>query len=98
MRWRPDARRGDDVCRPLDSMAEVHHPVGKGGAVTPDALLYYRRGPVDGDGPMLWPFVEFDRATVGPQCLAVILTSCARLHSDVPTAPGHRPTLSEPGS
>ncbi|MFL5999898.1 MAG: hypothetical protein ACJ736_37360 [Streptomyces sp.] len=39
-----DVRRRGDVCRPLDWMTEVHHPIGNGEAVIPDALLYYRRG------------------------------------------------------
>ncbi|WP_406164032.1 hypothetical protein OG806_49130 [Streptomyces sp. NBC_00882] len=49
-----DARRRGDVCRPLDWMTEVHHPIGNGEAIFPDALLYYQRGPVGSDGgPML---------------------------------------------
>jgi len=52
-----DARRRGDVCRPLDWMTEVHHPIGNGEAVIPDALLYYQRGPVGSDGaPMLRAF------------------------------------------
>ncbi|MEU3787724.1 replication-relaxation family protein [Streptomyces sp900129855] len=39
-----DARRRSDVCEPLDWIPEVHHPIGSGEAVIPDALLYYRRG------------------------------------------------------
>ncbi|MFJ6393965.1 replication-relaxation family protein [Streptomyces sp. NPDC091972] len=93
-----DARRRGDVCRPLDWMTEVHHPIGNAHAVIPDALLYYRRGPVDGDsGSMLRAFVEVDRATMGPERLAAKLTSYARLHAYVPTRPGRRPTMQEPG-
>ncbi|MDH6436052.1 hypothetical protein M2158_004592 [Streptomyces sp. SAI-144] len=92
-----DARRSGDMCRPLDWMTEVHHPIGNGEAVIPDALLYYQRGPVDGDGgPMLRAFVEVDRATMGPERLAAKLTSYARLHSYVPTVPGRRATLQNP--
>jgi hypothetical protein len=92
-----DARRRGDVCRPLDWMTEVHHSIGNGHAVIPDALLYYRRGPVDGDnGSMLRAFVEVDRATMGPERLAAKLTSYARLHSYVPAPPGRRPTVQEP--
>nr|WP_255345045.1 replication-relaxation family protein [Streptomyces avermitilis] len=40
-----DARRHGDLFRPLDWIPEVHHPIGSGEAVIPDALLYYRRGP-----------------------------------------------------
>jgi hypothetical protein len=66
-----DARRRGDVCEPLDWIPEVHHPTGGGEAVIPDALLYYRRGPADGDrGAMLRAFVEVDRATMGPERLA----------------------------
>ncbi len=58
-----DARSHGGVCRPLDWMAEVHHPIGNGEAVIPDALLYSQRGPVSSDGgPMLRAFVEVDRA------------------------------------
>jgi hypothetical protein len=93
-----DARRRGDVCRPLDWMTEVHHPIGSGEAVIPDALLYYRHGPADGkSGPMLRAFVEVDRATMGPERLASKLTAYARLHSYVPAVPGRRPTLQEPG-
>lgn len=93
-----DARRRGDVCRPLDWMTEVHHPIGKGEAVIPDALLYYRRGPVGGEGgSMLRAFVEVDRATMGPERLAAKLSTYARLHSYVPTVPGRRPTIQQPG-
>ncbi|MEV7738889.1 replication-relaxation family protein [Streptomyces sp. NPDC088921] len=86
-----DARRRGDVCPPLDWMTEVHHPIGSGEAVIPDALLYYRHGPVAGDGgSMLRAFIEVDRATMGPERLAAKLTAYARLHSYVPTVPGRR--------
>ncbi|MDH6522015.1 hypothetical protein M2163_000990 [Streptomyces sp. SAI-135] len=92
-----DARRRGDVCRPLDWMTEVHHPAGRGEAVIPDALLYYRRGPAGGEGgPMLRAFVEVDRATMGPERLAAKLSAYARLHSYVPTVPGRRPTIQQP--
>lgn len=92
-----DARRRGDVCQPLDWMTEVHHPIGSGEAVIPDALLYYWRGPADGDnGAMLRAFVEVDRATTGPERLAAKLTSYERLHHYVPVHPGRRPTLQEP--
>ncbi|MER5214780.1 replication-relaxation family protein [Streptomyces sp. NPDC002838] len=75
------ARRRGELCRPLDWIPEVHHPIGSGEAVIPDALLYYRRGPVDGDnGSMLRALVEVDRATMGPERLAAKLTSYARLY------------------
>ncbi|MFM9632840.1 replication-relaxation family protein [Streptomyces galilaeus] len=55
----------------------------------PDALLYYRRGPVDGDnGSMLRAFVEVDRATMGPERLAAKLTAYERLYRYVPVARG----------
>ncbi|MFF7566732.1 replication-relaxation family protein [Streptomyces pseudovenezuelae] len=93
-----DARRRGDVCRPLDWMAEVHHPIGKGEAVIPDALLYYRRGPVGGEGgSMMRAFVEVDRATMGPERLGAKLSAYARFHSYVPTVPGRRPTIQQPG-
>ncbi|MFF3876049.1 replication-relaxation family protein [Streptomyces sp. NPDC001978] len=92
-----DARRRGDVCRPLDWIPEVHHPIGSGEAVIPDALLYYRRGPADGDnGSMLRAFVEVDRATMGPERLAAKLTAYERLYRYVPVVPGRRPTLQEP--
>ncbi|MFF0087215.1 replication-relaxation family protein [Streptomyces canus] len=93
-----DARRRGDVCRPLDWMTEVHHPIGNGQAVIPDALLYYRQAPADdGSAPMLRAFVEVDRATMGPERLAAKLTAYERLHSYVPAVPERRPTLQEPG-
>ncbi|MEW2267064.1 replication-relaxation family protein [Streptomyces sp. NPDC047853] len=92
-----DARRRGDVCRPLDWIPEVHHPIGSGEAVIPDALLYYRCGPADGDtGSMLRAFVEVDRATMGPERLAAKLPAYERLHRYVPVIPGRRPTLQEP--
>ncbi|MFF0363094.1 replication-relaxation family protein [Streptomyces fungicidicus] len=42
-----DARHRSDLCRPLDWIPEVHHPLGGGEAVIPDALLYYQRRPTD---------------------------------------------------
>ncbi|MCX4427027.1 replication-relaxation family protein [Streptomyces mirabilis] len=92
-----DARRHGDLFRPLDWIPEVHHPIGSGAAVIPDALLYYRRGPADGDnGSMLRAFVEVDRATMGPERLAAKLTAYDRLHRYVPAVPGRRPTFQEP--
>ncbi|MET7779697.1 replication-relaxation family protein [Streptomyces sp. NPDC005388] len=92
-----DARRRGELCRPLDWIPEVHHPIGSGEAVIPDALLYYRRGPADGDnGAMLRAFVEVDRATMGPERLAAKLTAYERLYRYVPVMPGRRPTLQEP--
>jgi hypothetical protein len=92
-----DARRHDDLCKPLDWIPEVHHPIGSGEAVIPDALLYYERGPADGDrGPMLRAFVEVDRATMGPERLAAKLPAYERLYRYVPTLPGRRPNLQEP--
>lgn len=91
-----DARRRGDMCEPLDWLPEVHHPIGSGEAVIPDALLYYRRGPADGaGGSMLRAFVEVDRATTGPERLAAKLTAYERLHRYVPVVPGRRPHLQE---
>ncbi|MFI8194406.1 replication-relaxation family protein [Streptomyces sp. NPDC085946] len=85
-----DARRRSDVCQPLDWIPEVHHALGGGEAVIPDALLYYRKGS-NGRGVMLRAFVEVDRATMGPERLGAKLTAYARLHQYVPTpAPGTR--------
>ncbi|MEU7473549.1 replication-relaxation family protein [Streptomyces sp. NPDC044984] len=62
-----DARRRGDVCRPLDWIPEVHHALGWGEAVIPDALLYYRHiTDTDGGGSMLRAFVEVDRDTMAP--------------------------------
>jgi hypothetical protein len=92
-----DARRHGDLFRPLDWIPEVHHPIGSGEAVIPDALLYYRRGPADGDnGAMLRAFVEVDRATMGPERLAAKLPAYERLYRYVPAIPGRRPTLQDP--
>ncbi|MFC7015989.1 replication-relaxation family protein [Streptomyces viridiviolaceus] len=56
-----DARRRGALCRPLDWTPEVHHPLGSGEAVIPDALLYYRHGAKGNeDGTMLRAFVEVD--------------------------------------
>jgi hypothetical protein len=91
-----DARRRGDACEPLDWIPEVHHPIGSGEAVIPDALLYYRRGPAGGDnGAMLRAFVEVDRATMGPERLAAKLTAYERLHRYVPAVPGRRPAVQE---
>lgn len=40
-------RPGAVVCWPLDRIPEVHHPLGGGEAVIPDALLYYQRHAAD---------------------------------------------------
>ncbi|WP_078917452.1 replication-relaxation family protein [Streptomyces sp. NRRL S-813] len=89
-----DARRRGELCRPLDWIPEVHHPVGGGEAVIPDALLYYRSGREGGEGAMLRAFVEVDRATMGPERLAAKLNSYARLYHYVPApAPGKRQRL-----
>ncbi|MFE7859940.1 replication-relaxation family protein [Streptomyces sp. NPDC057403] len=92
-----DARRRGDVCRPLDWIPEVYHPLGGGEAVIPDALLYYRTS-VDGEGgSMLRAFVEVDRATMGPERLAAKLSAYARLHDYVPTPVGRpRPRGADP--
>ncbi|MFF2938052.1 replication-relaxation family protein [Streptomyces mirabilis] len=92
-----DARRRGEMCQPLDWLTEVHHPIGSGEAVIPDALLYYKRGPADGDnGAMLRAFVEVDRATMGPERLGAKLPAYERLHRYIPTLPGRMPTLKEP--
>ncbi|MFF8868132.1 replication-relaxation family protein [Streptomyces sp. NPDC015139] len=88
-----DARRRGEVCRPLDWLPEVHHPLGGGEAVIPDALLYYRRGAEGEEGVMLRAFVEIDRATMGPERLAAKLGAYARLHSYMPQPIDRRPTL-----
>jgi hypothetical protein len=75
-----DARRCGELCWPLDWIPEVYHPIGSGEAVIPDALMYYKRGPADGDsGAMLRAFVEVDRATMGPERLAAKLSAYERL-------------------
>ncbi|MFJ9634876.1 replication-relaxation family protein [Streptomyces sp. NPDC101175] len=92
-----DARRRGDVCEPLDWIPEVHHPIGSGEAVIPDALLYYRHGPAGGEGgSMVRAFVEVDRATMGPERLAAKLTAYDRLFHYVSVVPGRRPTVQEP--
>ncbi|GHF21007.1 hypothetical protein GCM10014715_89090 [Streptomyces spiralis] len=89
--FRTHAAGGGELCRPLDWIPEVYHPVGGGEAVIPDALLFYRDGYEGGDGSMLRAFVEVDRATMGPERLAAKLASYARLHGYVPApAPGRR--------
>ncbi|MGW4562229.1 replication-relaxation family protein [Streptomyces sp. NPDC004561] len=89
-----DARRRGDVCRPLDWIPEVYHPLGNGEAVIPDALLYYRSS--DDGGSMLRAFVEVDRATMGPERLAAKLGAYARLHAYVPTPVARpRPTFAQ---
>ncbi|NMI55687.1 MULTISPECIES: replication-relaxation family protein [unclassified Streptomyces] len=92
-----DARRRGELCRPLDWLTEVHHPIGSGEAVIPDALMYYRCGPADGDnGAMVRAFVEVDRATMGPERLAAKLPAYERLHRYMPTIPGRRrPTIGQ---
>ncbi|MFD9003738.1 replication-relaxation family protein [Streptomyces sp. NPDC059582] len=85
-----DARRRGDVCEVLDWIPEVHHPVGGGEAVIPDAVLYYRRR---GEGSMLRAFVEVDRATMGPERPAAKLGTYARLHRYTPVRIGRRPSL-----
>ncbi|MFI8537500.1 replication-relaxation family protein [Streptomyces aquilus] len=84
-----DARRRGDVCRPLDWIPEVYHPLGSGEAVIPDALLYYRRtGAGEQDWSMLRAFVEVDRATMGPERLAAKLRAYERLYRYVPMPVG----------
>ncbi|MFK0174278.1 replication-relaxation family protein [Streptomyces sp. NPDC090306] len=86
-----DARRRGDLFRPLDWIPELHHPIGNGEAVIPDAVFYYQQGPTSGDGgPMLRAFVEVDRATMGPERLAAKLTAYDRLHGYVAAVPGRR--------
>ncbi|MEV5646301.1 replication-relaxation family protein [Streptomyces flaveolus] len=88
-----DARRRGDLCQPLDWIPEVHHPLGGGEAVIPDALLYYRSAGTRGTdnsgdgGSMLRAFVEVDRATMGPERLAAKLGAYARLHQYLPAPP-----------
>ncbi|MGW2826104.1 replication-relaxation family protein [Streptomyces sp. NPDC001443] len=89
-----DARRRRDVCQPLDWIPEAHRPVGGEETVIPDALMYYQRGPADGDGDagaMLQAFVEIDRAATGPERLATKLATYARLHTDTPQPASRRP-------
>jgi DNA-binding MarR family transcriptional regulator len=92
-----DARKRGDVCQLLDWIPEVHHPLGGGEAVIPDALLYYRHNTdtdTGGRGVMLRAFVEVDRATMGPERLAAKLGAYARLHQYIPAPPpGTKPHL-----
>ncbi|MFF3313005.1 replication-relaxation family protein [Streptomyces sp. NPDC002952] len=89
-----DARRRGDVCEPLNWIPEVHHSLGSGEAVIPDALLYYRRA-AEG-GVMLRAFVEVDRATMGPERLAAKVGAYARLHDYRPVPVGRpRPAFGQ---
>ncbi|TQJ37676.1 replication-relaxation family protein, partial [Streptomyces sp. SLBN-115] len=93
-----DARRRGEVCQPLDFLPEVHHPIGGGEAVIPDALIYYQRGSRNGnrgDWSMLRAFLEVDRATMGPERLASKLRAYARLHQYTPTPVGRRRTMEQ---
>ncbi|MFD3504464.1 replication-relaxation family protein [Streptomyces sp. NPDC058678] len=92
-----DARRRGDVCRPLDWIPEVYHPLGSGEAVIPDALMYYRSGSAEADSwSMLRAFVEVDRATMGPERLAAKIHAYARLHEYVPVSVGRpRPAFGQ---
>lgn len=90
-----DARRRGDVCQPLDWIPEVHHPIGSGEAVIPDALLFYRRGPVDAGGSMLRAFVEVDRATMGPEPSP---PSSPRTNASTTTCPRCRDAGEPPGT
>ncbi|MFF2132039.1 replication-relaxation family protein [Streptomyces olivochromogenes] len=89
-----DARRHAELCRPLDWIPEVHHPIGSGEAVIPDALLYYKRIPIDGDnGAMLRAFVE---STGPPWAPNASPPNCPHTSASTATwqrSPGHRPTL-----
>ncbi|MFF0083492.1 replication-relaxation family protein [Streptomyces canus] len=85
-----EARRRGELCRPLDWIPEVYHPVGGGEGVIPDALMYYKGGRKGERWRMLRAFVEVDRATMGPERLAAKLTSYARLHAYVPMPLGRR--------
>lgn len=86
-----DARRRGELCRPLDWIPEVYHPIGGGEAVIPDALLYYRSGSQNDDSwSMLRAFVEVDRATMGPERLAAKIGGYARLHDYTPAPPPGR--------
>ncbi|RPF30397.1 replication-relaxation family protein [Streptomyces sp. TLI_185] len=84
-----DARRRGEVCRPLDWIPKVYHPLGSSEAVIPDAVLFYRSGREgDDDWSMLRAFVEVDRATMGPERLAAKLTTYARLYAYTPVTVG----------
>ncbi|MER5597985.1 replication-relaxation family protein [Streptomyces sp. NPDC002265] len=84
--FQQDAHARGDICRPLDWIPEVHHSLGGGEAVIPDALLFYQ----EADGPMLRAFVEVDRATMGPERLAAKLDTYSRLHSYISAPPPGR--------
>ncbi|MER6624160.1 replication-relaxation family protein [Streptomyces sp. NPDC000931] len=105
-----DARRRGDLCRPLDWIPGVHHPLSGGEAVIPDVLLCYQRRSTDGTnrtdgasgaegtkgGVLLRAFVEVDRATMGPERLAAKLGSYARLHSYAPAPVPRQQPFPEP--
>ncbi|MFE9684066.1 replication-relaxation family protein [Streptomyces sp. NPDC006285] len=92
-----DARRRGEICRPLDWIPEVHHPLGSGEAVIPDALVYYRTR--DEGGVMLRAFVEVDRATMGPERLAAKVGAYARLYRYIPVPGGrHRGYGTQPAA
>lgn len=80
-----DARRHGELCRPLDCIPEVQHPIGSGEVVIPDALLYYKRGPADGAtgrccGPS-W------KSTGPPWALNALAPSCPRTSASTATYP-----------
>ncbi|WP_405863597.1 replication-relaxation family protein [Streptomyces sp. NBC_00005] len=89
-----DARRHGELCRPLDWIPEIHHPIGGREAVIPDALMYYQRGPADGErGSMLRAFVEVDRAPWAPN---VSPRSCLRTSASSATCPRSRGAACQP--
>lgn len=90
-----DPRRRGELCRPLDWIPEVYHPIGGGEAVIPDALLYHRRGS-SSDWSMLRAFVEVDRATMGPERLAAKIGAYARLHAYAPAPVARRRPAVDP--
>ncbi|MFF4527604.1 replication-relaxation family protein [Streptomyces bluensis] len=90
-----DARQRGDLCRPLDWIPEVYHPLGSGEAVIPDALMFYQRGSAGSDGAMLRAFVEVDRATMGPERLAAKVPAYARLHRYTPAPIAQRRTAGQ---
>ncbi|WP_435229191.1 replication-relaxation family protein [Streptomyces sp. Tue6028] len=95
-----DARRRGEVCRPLDWIPEVHHSLGGGEAVIPDALLYYQGGSGNGGrGSMLRAFVEVDRATMGPERLSAKIGAYERLYryTPVPFGRTRQSLVQEPG-
>ncbi|MEN1882163.1 replication-relaxation family protein [Streptomyces mirabilis] len=80
-----DARRHGDLCRPLDWLTEVHHPIGSGEAVIPDALLYYKRRPADDDnGAMLR---AFEKSTGPPWAPNASPPNCPRTGASTATCP-----------